>query len=482
MNASPAPTELAPVRPAPNKQRTLARVFASVILLTTLLSGVIASPLPTAAEARPLPASGVDCPHMTDSITRLYSAYFLRSPDAVGFSFWVDQFSTGQQGLESMSEFFSSSDEFRALYDDLSNAEFVDLVYRNVLGRPAEPEGRAFWIGQLESGALTRGTVMINFSESEEYVQRTGTSVPLAGYFNWYPEGTHFSCGTGHLPHPLGSDHDSVDMLAVHDGSVSEPAWFWTVVAENGQALPALASDAVPAGAIALQTYDVNRAATGIAVSDAPPDLASYLVSYEGDMPFFTERSGWRADERQLATFEIERAMRDAEFAVDQFWQQRFPTISDAAYDPPQSFGFYDGYSVDFPVDCDGTVLPPLGAFYCRGEHFVAYDLTLMHDGQRLVGEFFPALVVAHEWAHGIQNRLQPSLVSSQRELQADCLAGATLGTSDAADLVAAYDFVDSHADPTHPEAIPTASRVESFNLGVSGGVNRCLGNDFLTR
>ena len=89
------------------------------------------------------------------------------------------------------------SDEFVDTYGTLTNAEFVDQIYLNVQGRPADSEGHAFWTGELDSGRMTRGRVMIFFSESEEYVTSSQTVIPLAGYLGWYPQGTTWSCGVG---------------------------------------------------------------------------------------------------------------------------------------------------------------------------------------------------------------------------------------------------------------------------------------------
>ena len=45
-----------------------------------------------------------------------------------------------------------------------------------------------------------------------------------------------------------------------------------------------------------------------------------------------------------------------------------------------------------------------------------------MADGTDLIGDTWIYLVIAHEWAHAIQNRLDLGLVANGRELQADCL------------------------------------------------------------
>src|SRR6185436_4616992 len=64
---------------------------------------------------------------------------------------------------------FAGSPEFQSTYGALNNGQFVDLVYQNVLGRPPDAGGRAYWKGQLDASKMTRGQVMLGFSESPEY-------------------------------------------------------------------------------------------------------------------------------------------------------------------------------------------------------------------------------------------------------------------------------------------------------------------------
>src|SRR5688500_19664870 len=75
----------------------------------------------------------------------------------------------GGMRLDGISDAFGQSPEFVNTYGALTNAQFVDRVYRNVLGREPDAGGRAFWTQQLDSGARTRGQVMTGFSESAEY-------------------------------------------------------------------------------------------------------------------------------------------------------------------------------------------------------------------------------------------------------------------------------------------------------------------------
>lgn len=109
-------------------------------------------------------------------ISRLYQAYFRRAPDNDGFGFWQAQRAAGL-GLGAMSDAFADSAEFQMAYGALSNDAFVDLVYLNVLGRPADPAGRLYWISSLDNG-VSRGLVMTGFSDSAELIAATGTAPP----------------------------------------------------------------------------------------------------------------------------------------------------------------------------------------------------------------------------------------------------------------------------------------------------------------
>ena len=103
-------------------------------------------------------------------IMRLYSAYFLRLPDYDGLMYWFNTMypSVGAgAGLAQVSNAFASSAEFVSRYGALNNEAFVTLVYQNVLGRDPEPDGFQYWVAQLRGG-LSRGQMMIGFSESAE--------------------------------------------------------------------------------------------------------------------------------------------------------------------------------------------------------------------------------------------------------------------------------------------------------------------------
>lgn len=133
--------------------------------------GAFGYTIPTGVSAGPVRPVALD-----GQIARLYHAYFLREPDAAGFDYWRGQ-RAGRVPLGSISGTFATGEEFEASYGPLSDAEFVELVYQNVLDRPSDPAGRDYWTGQLAAG-VGRGTVMAGFSESAEFIAKTGSVAP----------------------------------------------------------------------------------------------------------------------------------------------------------------------------------------------------------------------------------------------------------------------------------------------------------------
>ncbi|MEU1915393.1 hypothetical protein [Streptomyces massasporeus] len=172
--------------------------------------------------------------------------------------------------------------------------------------------------------------------------------------------------------------------------------------------------------------------------------------------------------------------------AVDTYWDDHWSEFFTETYVAPTVLGEYDGASANVPT-CDGEPLEDDNAFYCStAEDYVAWDTDLMRFGYRY-GDAFVYLVVAHEWGHAIQNRLDTELQTVDGELQADCLAGAELegaaqdGTVvfDSGDVDELHTALVRDADQTpwtkegdHGSA---SERVDAFATGQEAGVDGCL-------
>lgn len=106
----------------------------------------------------------------THQLRRLYRAFFLREADDAGLNYWVDN----DNNLISIANQFAASAEFINRYGTLTDEQFVDRVYLNVLGRPSDADGKAYRLNLLDTGQLTRGGMMRYFANSDEFIKTVG--------------------------------------------------------------------------------------------------------------------------------------------------------------------------------------------------------------------------------------------------------------------------------------------------------------------
>jgi methionine-rich copper-binding protein CopC len=127
------------------------------------------------ATASQVTQSFIDSPEYAGvvlPISRLYFAAFGRPPDVSGLNFFVTGVRAGVTTQQIAADFVRSA-EFISLYGpNLTNSGFMDLLYKNVLGRPADAAGKAFWVARLQVDKLSRATVLNSFSNSEEFIQK----------------------------------------------------------------------------------------------------------------------------------------------------------------------------------------------------------------------------------------------------------------------------------------------------------------------
>lgn len=117
---------------------------------------------------------------------RLYTAYFSRNPDFGGLTYWSQKLRT-DGSLLAISTFFVNSSEFKNTYGEYETyategpktdaAEFVALIYQNVLDRTPDGSGFAFWTRQLQTERYSPAEVLIGFSESQEFKTRMAPRV-----------------------------------------------------------------------------------------------------------------------------------------------------------------------------------------------------------------------------------------------------------------------------------------------------------------
>lgn len=91
---------------------------------------------------------------LASQVQELYIGYLGRAADKAGLDFWVKAVETGVSTLESVALGFTLSEEYKAQYDGLTTTQLVARVYQNVLGRTADAEGLAFWVGEINKGVI----------------------------------------------------------------------------------------------------------------------------------------------------------------------------------------------------------------------------------------------------------------------------------------------------------------------------------------
>jgi len=113
-------------------------------------------------------------PNAEQLITELYIAYFNRAPDPVGLSLWVTNFDEGLP-ITTIAQDFSNSSEAQKLYPFLAlpllpllpiAQNFVTTVYGNLLNRPPDAAGLAFWSNLLSQGNISPSNFVLDVLQS----------------------------------------------------------------------------------------------------------------------------------------------------------------------------------------------------------------------------------------------------------------------------------------------------------------------------
>jgi hypothetical protein len=101
----------------------------------------------------------------------LYQAAFNRHPDTPGVGYWIAQLDKGANLVTDVAQAFINSPEFIGLYGaNPSVANYVNLLYQNVLHRAGETGGVNYWNGQLTNNIFSRAQVLEYFAASPENV------------------------------------------------------------------------------------------------------------------------------------------------------------------------------------------------------------------------------------------------------------------------------------------------------------------------
>ena len=108
----------------------------------------------------------VDRKKIEQFVTRLYNKCLDREPDEEGMDTWVNQLISKKGTGASFAKGFVYSKEYIA--KNVSDEEYVDMLYRVFLDREADAEGKYTWLDLLNQG-MSRDYVFRGFVQSVEY-------------------------------------------------------------------------------------------------------------------------------------------------------------------------------------------------------------------------------------------------------------------------------------------------------------------------
>lgn len=145
-----------------NKKRIIAAGIASLCFISFGLSTNIKMPGSSSSIVR----ADSSREYVEAFVSRMYTKVLGRDPEPKGLNDWTDSILSGQTTGATCAYGFFNSPEF--INKNVSNEEYVDILYRAILGRDADPSGRASWVEWLNKG-MTRNCVLEGFVGSQEY-------------------------------------------------------------------------------------------------------------------------------------------------------------------------------------------------------------------------------------------------------------------------------------------------------------------------
>ncbi len=101
-------------------------------------------------------------------ILDLYIAEDNRAPDALGLIYWAGRLFDGVNQHQMADEFFAQP-ETQGLYPaGQNNSDFVKAAYQNLFERAADSDGLAYWVRDLDAGAISKGVFLIELADGAQ--------------------------------------------------------------------------------------------------------------------------------------------------------------------------------------------------------------------------------------------------------------------------------------------------------------------------
>ena len=114
----------------------------------------------------------------------MYVAYYGRPADPEGLAFWCIQFDL-TDNLDNALDAFGNSPEFQAGFAGLTDTQLINNLYVQMFNHNADPEGLAFYLARLESGEATLATIAKQIADGAQALDRVilDNKIEVANFF-----------------------------------------------------------------------------------------------------------------------------------------------------------------------------------------------------------------------------------------------------------------------------------------------------------
>jgi len=148
-----------------NRVKIATRIITAFLCAVLMVNGVSAAGKVQVSADQTTAAEESAEEGVRGYISRLYDYVLQRPVDGPGLDYWEGRMRTDASAAVVAWGFFNS-DEFKSR--GLSDEEYLDILYRSILGRPADEPGLEYWKEQLKSG-FPRNRVLEGFIDSTEF-------------------------------------------------------------------------------------------------------------------------------------------------------------------------------------------------------------------------------------------------------------------------------------------------------------------------
>jgi hypothetical protein len=114
-------------------------------------------------------------------VIRLYVAYYRQVPSYATLSSWMATFAQNP-AIGQLSLAVWQAGNFQQVYAGLSNAAFIDKLFRNMMQRSLSTDELNSWVAQLDAG-LSRPGAIARLAASAEYIWHSQPTVEVAAVY-----------------------------------------------------------------------------------------------------------------------------------------------------------------------------------------------------------------------------------------------------------------------------------------------------------